>query len=304
MKPSGSWGLVAAFLVISCGQSDSGASEGCEPGQTRECVGPAACKGGQLCDANRAWGVCNCGGSGTGGQSGGGGTGANTACPTNLPGPPMVEVSAPAGGSYCIDATEATREHYAAFVAANPDPSAAQTGSCKDANKQWIREDCWPGGFDATPSDYPMLCVDYCDAKAYCEWAGKRLCGRIGGGTLVGNEYADPNVSERFNACSLGGTLAFPYGQVYSDKCATSLTVVPVGNPECAGPLPGLFDMATGAWDWIDSCDPCKAVGGSIDSPTSLPLSKPACAGYLSITPNQQLPDQPPYMTGIRCCHD
>jgi fibro-slime domain-containing protein len=53
----------------------AGASETCTPGDTRECVGPGACRGGQMCDDDGAgWGDCDCGAEL--GGSGGGGTGA------------------------------------------------------------------------------------------------------------------------------------------------------------------------------------------------------------------------------------
>lgn len=65
---------IAALIANACGSdSSSGEEKGCEPQSTRECVGPAACKGGQVCGADGKWGACDCGG-GTGG-SGSGGTG-------------------------------------------------------------------------------------------------------------------------------------------------------------------------------------------------------------------------------------
>ena len=47
----------------------------CAPGATQACIGPAACKGGQVCLSSGAmWGVCDCG---TGGMSSGGSGGAS-----------------------------------------------------------------------------------------------------------------------------------------------------------------------------------------------------------------------------------
>jgi len=36
----------------------------CQSGETRACVGPAACKGGQACGKDQRWDVCDCGGHG------------------------------------------------------------------------------------------------------------------------------------------------------------------------------------------------------------------------------------------------
>jgi hypothetical protein len=57
-------------------QGEAGTSAGkCEPGQTRECTGPGACRGGQQCSDKGRWGTCECAAaSATGGNNGQGGT--------------------------------------------------------------------------------------------------------------------------------------------------------------------------------------------------------------------------------------
>lgn len=71
-------------LLSACGSSESepagGAGQGgsdsgtggssgvCSLGDTRECVGPAACKGGQVCGADKVWSGCDCRGGTDGGQ--------------------------------------------------------------------------------------------------------------------------------------------------------------------------------------------------------------------------------------------
>lgn len=48
----------------------------CQPGDTRQCVGPGACDGGQACDASGQWSACDCGSAtaGEGGTSGSAGS--------------------------------------------------------------------------------------------------------------------------------------------------------------------------------------------------------------------------------------
>jgi formylglycine-generating enzyme len=172
-------------------------------------------------------------------------------CPANLPGPTLVAVPAPQGCTYCIDSTEVTNAHYAAFVAAKRGDTSGQRAECN-----------WNTSFDpAEPlgDDYPVL-LDWCDAVAYCKWAGKRLCGRIGGGAIPSGEGSTASVSEWYNACSKGGTRVYSYGdELERDRCNEAIwsprAALRVGEKaQCEGGYPGLFDMSGNTAEWEDSC--------------------------------------------------
>jgi hypothetical protein len=63
-EPAGSAG--------SASPDTGGAGSVCTPGDTRACIGPGACDGGQLCLPDGSWGACDCG-TATGGSGGTGG---------------------------------------------------------------------------------------------------------------------------------------------------------------------------------------------------------------------------------------
>jgi hypothetical protein len=134
-----------------------------------------------------------------------GSTRVDAACPSDLPGPRLVSVPTPDGGSYCIDATEVTRGDYARFLAALSQDAVApiQPPVC-EWNTSFM-------GIASTPQTeaLPMVGVDWCDAVAFCTWAGKRLCGKIGGGAVDYTHYALANESQWYNACSAGGTKTY-----------------------------------------------------------------------------------------------
>ena len=101
------------------------------------------------------------------------------ACPAR-----MVTVSKATGGAYCIDDTEVTNGDYDRFVRANV--PAVGTGSTQPAacvaNTTFIPAGAWPPAQPLSTSfGIPVRHVDWCDALAYCKWAGKVLCGDVAG---------------------------------------------------------------------------------------------------------------------------
>lgn len=175
------------------------------------------------------------------------------ACPSDA-GPAMVRIPLTDGGFYCVDATEVTQSQYAAFLAATTGNTSGQPAVC--AGNVTYASAC----FDpiARPN-HPVACVDWCDARAYCKWAGKRLCGGVGSGSEVGRP--DNELQWRV-ACShaLDGLHNYPYGTTPKPTaCNTSehdaQAGLVVGSfPACQGGYDGLFDMSGNVFEWVDSC--------------------------------------------------
>src|SRR5262249_41310403 len=120
--------------------------------------------------------------------------------------------------------------------------------------------------------DYPVANVDYCDAVAYCAWAGRRLCGKIGGGHVAQGDLSDPTQDEWYNACSAGGVKGFPYGIVTEPTACNTIEygagdALPVASlSTCEGGWPGIYDMVGNVAEWED-CDGggtgwCRLRGG------------------------------------------
>src|SRR5260370_40886093 len=60
------------------------------------------------------------------------------------------------------------------------------------------------------PGTWPRTSVDWCDALAYCTWAGKHLCGKIGGGPIPVAQVLTANASQWFLACGGPGGASHP----------------------------------------------------------------------------------------------
>lgn len=183
-------------------------------------------------------------------------------------GPKMVAV--PNG---CIDSTEVTQAQYQIFLDAKGTDMSGQGPECTWNATYGAALMC---GFDPVGhANFPVNGVDWCDATAYCKWAGKRLCGHVGGGGLIetnnyppstGNMQPDlsrSDISEWTAACSQGGVRPFPYaGSFMGEACnggehTGTRAIVEVGTtPGCVGGYPGLFDMAGNVHEWEDACAP------------------------------------------------
>lgn len=234
--------------------------------------------------------------AGAGGTTGGGGGRANhTTCKADLPGPPLVDIALPDKTGFCMDATLVSQGHYQAFLDAKVDASAQSNECASNATftPQLQTEGnpsvgCIYGAFKlwdpkAHP-DWPMICVDYCDAIAYCAWAGKRLCGDLPNQTSeklptdADGFYIDqPPHTEITYACSQGGKTAYLYGDTYDPKAASVVPPDVAAMAKNKGMSPP-FDQLTGfnspLPQWEKGCsgpDLCRIRGGvGVDAATSL----------------------------------
>lgn len=166
---------------------------------------------------------------------------------------------------YDIDPTEVTAAQYKTFLDAEASIDGQPAYCAWNTSYAVVESDgdkCL-GAFDpVTYPDVAVGCVDWCDARAYCAWRGRRLCGRIGGGAIVQELANDPEQGQWYRACSAAGARAFPYeGPFDPQRCKTSGS--PGGAkvsevkllPGCEGGSPGLFDMSGNIQEWADSCN-------------------------------------------------
>jgi formylglycine-generating enzyme required for sulfatase activity len=234
----------------------------------------------------------------------------------------------PGGTCVWVGETEVTVEQYRRFVEEKPNWDAQldpQRCGWKTAPSDPAREtthECTVStNMESEPFDLrkPIRCIDWCDARAFCEWAGtgKFLCG--------GNANASPGGSEPANttddwgrACAPSSGLALPYGDGLTRKeevCNVGLSgaqcraltgqlrcaPAKVGEfSQCKGPL-GAVDMIGNVAEWVFMCSisdagaetRCQHRGGSFaDS-----LEDQTCYSFQSSPRNAR-----ERTIGLRCC--
>lgn len=143
--------------------------------------------------------------------------------------------------NYYIDIYEVTHRRYAKFVTA--------TGHRTPENPKYPKRTLWNDHLSDSLAERPVINVDWQDADAYCQWAGKRL----------------PTEAEWEKAARGTDDRRFPWGNVepthkhlnFNQQWQGEKTLMPVGSYE-AGKSPfGAYDMAGNVWEWVaDWYDP------------------------------------------------
>jgi hypothetical protein len=241
---------------------------------------------------------------GTGGTGGAtGGTGGVLTCPSQPGITAMVLINA-SGGPFCMDATEVTNAQYGAFLATPPSKPVHASCTGNDLNPS-TASGC-PAFKPAGEGTFPVSCVDWCDADAYCKEFGKRLCGKIGGGTLQSTALIDASQSEWYHACSQNGARLFPYGNSYGTNTCNGLDSNGTGRADvgtkflCVGGYVGLYDLSGNLREWEDGCNGnmCPERGGGyLDNDKQTNANNLTCksdnlAGRMSVDK----------LRGFRCC--
>lgn len=189
-----SWWLVGALVMTggACGSDDKAGSGGsstggttatgatggsagttsaCSPGETRTCVGPGACQGGQTCEQSGTWSTCDCGAGGSGGSGGSGGTA----------GSPSGGGGTPTGGSGGVAGTDGSAGSGAtggtggaAGVDAGTDSSASDASDGGDADSgcpagnKYCGSACVPVGPDTGCGNVSCTACSFQNATATC----------------------------------------------------------------------------------------------------------------------------------------
>lgn len=201
----------------------------------------------------------------------------------------------------CIDSTEVTNERYGQFLDSGFRFDAAANDPC-DPGENYVPIAGWPA---PSKGSHPVSNVTWCAARAFCAWAGKRLCGdrSADDGRLEPPLLGRPDSDEWSAVCSQGDTFDYVYGDSFrGDACNGDdfgvRETLPVGyKQECVPPdASAPTDLSGNVWEWVNSCDStggCFAHGGAYNSPSA----ELTCKSFVRVSRDAGLPT-----VGFRCC--
>ncbi len=190
--------------------------------------------------------------------------GGTVGCAGNAGTTPMVRIDA-AGGPFCIDTAEVTQAEFNRFLTSTGGawPSPPPVCGANAANPLSPIQ-----GRDTLPA----IDLHWCAAYSYCKWAGKRLCGRIGGG---GDDNGTSATNEWVFACQNGtAATTYPYGSSYLGHACNTLdaeggVLTPPGTYAACHGLAGgtsaaVFDMMGNVDEYVDDADETIIDGGNV----------------------------------------
>jgi len=162
--------------------------------------------------------------------------------------------------AYRIDAKPVTVAQYRAWLATRPDP-AKQRPPCR-ANRSFQPDaTCLKGFRSCRGPSCAVTCVDWCDARAYCEAVGKRLCGRVGGGATPWRQFNQGADSQWHNACTAqsqqrGPAITLGWVWQWEDCCESQAPGARCRTRNSARGEPGRHDAAA---QRMVNCGPANA---------------------------------------------
>jgi serine/threonine-protein kinase len=145
-------------------------------------------------------------------------------------------------GAFWIDRTEVTNAQYRTCVEAGvcEEPTVCDWGA--------------PTYTEGSKADHPVVCVDWNDARTYCQWAGKRL----------------PTEAEWEKAARGTDEFIYPWGDTFDGRLVNSCDIncefverknedwddgytdtAPVGSYADGASPYGAWDMAGNVWEWV-----------------------------------------------------
>lgn len=212
-------------------------------------------------------------------------------------------------GGYCIDTIEVTRARYQAWLGSGPAVGTQDPTNCSWNESFSPSEDCLASEmvyFGNGEDNHPQVCVDWCDASAYCAAMGKRLCGKIGGGSCTG-DTADSQ-REWQAACTSQGANIYGYGNTYQPQTCNGSDYSGSDSTVAVGTLAGcqasgIYDLSGNVFELTSCCSGeggwgyCPVYGGSFAA-ESTGAEYTQCTG--SFNPERVYTADS--RVGFRCC--